>query len=185
MRRAALISLSFALLCSIAAAQHGAQRKSFFFKDEVEIETSYDKFDDKTTVLLSPMTIKSGLLDELGIYAGYAYSGQHRTAPKTFTLGFSYLALADIPNPQFRERRDLILLIDGERVPLGAMIYDSDSKSTLLGTVQMETMKLHLSPQIFVRIATAKSVEARLGTVEFTLTGHHQTGLSKLIATSW
>jgi hypothetical protein len=185
MQRAAFIVLSIAFLCCVARAQEAAKKKGLFFSDEIKIEASYDKFEDKTTVTLMPLSVKSGFLDEFGLYAGFTYPGQQLSEPKTITLGFAYSVLADSPNPQFKEKHDLILLINGERLLLGTTIYDSATSPTLLGSAQLETMKLHLSPQLFSRIVTAKSVEARLGTIDFKLTDHHLLGLSKLLARTW
>jgi hypothetical protein len=185
MRRAVTILLLLALLSCDSFAQDSEKKKGLFYSDEIKIQSSYDKFDDLTLVMLTPMSVSNGLLDELGVYAGFGYPGKQQREPKVITFGFVYSVLADIPSPQFSKKRDLILLINGARLPLGETSYASEAKSTLLGTVRTETMSLHLSPELFTRIVTAKTIEGRLGAIDFTLTDRHLLALSKILAQTW
>ncbi len=172
------------ILCTmifLTATAQSDQPKTVFVKEPLIVE-DYDKFDQKTTVRLHPLTVKEGLLDEFGIYAGFTYPGQTFSTPKTVTLGFAYTSVSEAYAPRFDKSRDLILLLDGERVPLGTAEYDKNSAATLIGTMHIETMKLHLPLPAFARIANARTVEARLGSFEMKLEEKHMQGLRQVLA---
>lgn len=60
-------------------------------------------------------------IGEFSLLAGYEYQWQQKVRPAFVVLGFSSLEATTRTEFQSFENRNLILLVDGERLPLGVM----------------------------------------------------------------
>ncbi len=138
------------------------------FKHNGRFITRYDKFKDQTSIILAPFpvtgTIRYVMSSEmLGMGAMFIHPGQKlsRTVDK-IALYFQ----SSSKDWKYLRDRQLIALIDGERVPLGEGERNSDIK---LGGVE-ETLFFPISRETLARITNGKMVEIQLGGVrEFVL----------------
>lgn len=105
----------------------------------------------------------------------YTYPGKSPTPPQWVTINFISV------DPEHEYRRDLIVTADGERYHLGVMEYrkipDSNSRLGLNGK-----LTLSIPVAAFQRIANARGVQMKLGTVDFNLDGRHQRKLYGLLS---
>ena len=169
------LALLLIFLCSTAQAQTELPPKGKY-KHDKKIESSYDKFKDQTTVsvkYLSPLPALSPV--RLDIVAAFLYPGKTVTKPSIVALWFQ----SSSKNWQFLQQRQLLVIADGERIDLGeAERVDSKVNSSRAGRYSSgvsvsELVGKMVSLETFLKIAKAKSVEMRLGSVEFKLADDH------------
>jgi hypothetical protein len=144
----------------------------------VNVVDDYDRFKDLTAVQLRPMLVFGGGMTPI-IYgiarfyltAGFTYQGKQKIKPDTISVAFETLEAGR----EFgsASQRRLILLVDNERLDLGTTNHDE-----LEGG---ERLFLNLPYDVFLKVATAKTVEAQLGRLEFRLNAKHLAGLRALI----
>jgi hypothetical protein len=149
----------------------------------VNITSSYDRFKDETTVSLGKIRVfgtsytpvKFGIA-QFDVFGGFVCRGQQICKPDQVALAFSaleaYWEFRDFNN------RNLILILDGERVPVG-MVSQQEFNVPYVGNE--ERLGVILPYDVFRKIAMAQKVEAQLGRLEFSLNEKQLEGLSKLI----
>lgn len=147
------------------------------------LKTSYDKFEDVTTVTTDLLHVK--MLEryekrgkelvmvrpevpfwEFTMMAMYKFKGEEKPAqPNPFVLGF----VTKSSDWAFGGDADLYAIVDGERLKVARMPHGGEVVKLSSVSVQ-ETLVTYLSVETFLKIANAKKVEMRLGTYEFELT---------------
>lgn len=146
-------------------------------KEKVEVETKYDKFEDRTSAELMPLTVWGAYYDRLlmGAIAMKPGNVQDRRQPDQAALFFISLTKERSPLGE----ASLIALVDGERLRLGtAKIL---LKKNPIGSVIKEEMLVRISWEDLRKIANAKSVEMKLGHTEFSLKTKHYEGLKGVV----
>lgn len=156
-------------------------------EDVSKVASNYDRFTDKTTVQIQRTLIFSHdsnmminySIGEFWLLAGYEYSGQQKVKPNFVALGFSAMEATD--HTEFRNpaNRNLILIVDGERLPLGMM---SEQLFFIRRVGNEERLEIAIPYNAFAKIANAKRVEGRVGNIEFVLQEKHLAVLRALIA---
>ncbi len=94
-----------------------------------KVTHTYDRFTDKTTVEIDPVIIFKDRRDmmlnysigEFWLRAGYQFEGQRKTTPSFVVLGLSAIEATSHTEFLLVENRNIILLVDGERLNLGVM----------------------------------------------------------------
>jgi hypothetical protein len=153
------LTLTAAILC---AAQ---ERKP-------EIVAEYHRFDDVTVVRLRPMIITKLPTDELTLGASFENRGNLVRPSDEASIHFVSIS----KEWRYTTDRSLILLIDGEQLPLHTTDY---SRLVDQGSA-FESMSVELSHKTLARIANAKKVEGRLGQRKFELSKGMLEGLKEL-----
>jgi len=135
--------LSFLLLAVAVQGQH-------------KIESTYDRFTDKTTVRVYYMQVGENPQRAINLDAFYSYDGQVlRSPPKTITLRFVSGGAVSFGSDSPR----LYVLGDEQRA-----IFDPDIRS------DNGTAIYHIPFDQIETFLKAKQLEMRVGTVEITLT---------------
>lgn len=146
--------------------------------------SSYDRFKDLTTFNMDKMLIFGNNnytpvaygIANIWLTGGYYIQGQTWKKPEQVILQFEVLE-ADW---EYRDpnNRNLILLVDGERINLGVM---GQEEFNVRYVGNLEKLFVSVPYEVFVKIATAKSVEAQLGRLEFPFDQRHLQGLRNLV----
>jgi hypothetical protein len=124
-----------------------------------EVIADYHRFDDISVVRLRPMKIAESATDRLSFGASFENRGSSIRPSNKADIHF--VSLSD--GWRYATDRSLILLIDGERLPLLTTHYEKESHKGLA----LESMIVELGYDTLVRIASAKKIEGRLGQREF------------------
>lgn len=152
-------------------------KKPGFFS-RARFETKYDKFKDETTVQFKrlPLTgtgrrVWSG--ETLYLVGAFHFKGQTLATPvKVAYLGF----ISESENWLYLRDKNLIALIDGERLDLGSADRDSNVR---LGKVS-ELLVFEIPHETLLKIANGTSVEMQLASREFKLKDNHLFALREL-----
>jgi hypothetical protein len=139
-------------------------------KPEVVVE--YNRFDDRTLVRLRPMEIARSPQYLLTFAASFGNLG--RTPQVNDDASLHFISFAS--SWQYETDRSLILLIDGERLPLRTAFYENEVRSNRA----VESMSVQLSYKTLTQIANGKEVVGRLGRTEFELSKPVLEGLREL-----
>lgn len=149
------------------------------YEKDIKIKSEYDRFKDITSVVLLSMKIDAPFTRPngwLGVSAIFQVSGQQRTKPQNVIISFEKAStVASFANPP---DRNLILLVDGKRLTVGATDYDFKIVSDYVIT---EYVYAVLPYEVFSQIASAQKVEAQLGRYEFELSPSHLEGFRTLM----
>lgn len=140
------------------------------------VYTKYDQFKDETSVMVGGklgMPIKG---TTLSMQAFYEVKGKQAHQPDAVVLNF----ISQSNDWKYLNSHDLILLVDGERMPIGTLERDG----TVGEGYVLEFLAAPLSPEKFSKIANAKKVQGELFTTEFELSPAHLEILRKLVH-SW
>lgn len=171
------LAITFALLCAstVIAQDAGPPRK---FKHGAKFATRYDKFKDQTTVLFYPMAVSGTaryLLSSemLGLFAAFTYSGKTQPASVSEVI-IAFTSTS--PDWVYLKDRELIALVDGERLPLGEAARDSSVK---YGGVE-EMLAVTVSYDHLLKLTNARVVEMKLGDREIKLKEKHLEALRDL-----
>lgn len=125
-----------------------------------QVTSEYDRFHDETVTKLEKTRV-AGTDDDHALYLMLTYTVPSKEQPgaKPHTPMLSLFSIS--PTIHFSVERELIFLVDGERLKLGQM---------LLIDVQpgKEWIMTALPIDALLRIARAKKVEARVADWEFT-----------------
>lgn len=140
-----------------------------------QITEQYDKFNDVTNVTLKPMPMPCPLGEEAWLTARFSYPGRTLQRPDKVMIGFVFAS----KEAKFRQSDELIVLVDGERLRVGEMYRDVDFSSRHENPVR-ETMAQIIPHAIFMRIALAKKIEAKLSIFEFSLSDENLLALREL-----
>jgi hypothetical protein len=128
-----------------------------------EIKVDYDRFEDLTTIRIRPMPLDPSITDGISISALFAFNGQ--TPPRREPITLQIISASD--QWRYLYNRELILLVDGERMPMGMLARDFAVEQS---GMFLESMSKIIPYDIFLRIANAKKVEGRIGRKEFEMT---------------
>lgn len=132
-----------------------------------EVEVKYDRFKDSTLISIEPIPLFGTERNGLELSVVYGFSGQTPPATKTL-IGFQFFSMSD--RQKFALDRELIFLVDGERVRVGAMSLDT---ATVINGVVFEAMHIGMSYSTFSKLANGKKVEGQVGATEFELKTEH------------
>jgi hypothetical protein len=171
---AAAVVLLLVLLNAIAAAQDTQEISSDPCEKKAGcVKSDYDRFKDRTTVTMTPILLvpKYGYGSPLeGVQMAVIYSslGKVIQRPDKVLLLF---AATDVYNSgqeplAFRKSRDVDLLIDGVSQPLGAAEILRRKLNELDIASSTWTYSLEVPFDVIEKIAAAKRVEIRAGSVE-------------------
>jgi hypothetical protein len=145
-------------------------------QEEGKIETTYDRFDDVTTVTLDFMQVKQGRYgyDGILINATFRCPGKVQSCkPQRAYMGVSIV----LKDTAYDAPANLTVLADDERFPLGNMLRLKTDTAleqwNLIATVFM----VPIPADDFIRIARAKQVEMRIDRTEFELSKEHRSKL--------
>ena len=152
------LPLAVFFLCVAAHAQPGP---------EIELESKYDRYTNKTTVMLHERVVK-GQDTSLYFSAGATFEGEH---PKEWATRVILSVGIISKSPLRANDTKLYVLLDGkplelERLELLSFQPDSPYSTTVYGVL--------LHADILSKIATAKKAEMRFDSVEFTLSSAQQ-----------
>jgi hypothetical protein len=137
----------------------------------------YDKFLDATFVTSRQLSLKDG---HLGVGALRLSALAEKSDPSSIVLMFWSRYFKPQPGSgrsgyQYKKNRDLILLIDGERLVLDKPSHDH----SVVGERLFEYMRVTIPSDLLLVLAFAQKVEGRLGSTEFELTKSQQAVLAK------
>ena len=139
------------------------------FKNSKRFAVDYDKFKDETHVHVGPFFTMP-----LGMSAHFFFKGQtvQEDIDKIYLTFHSYSS-----DWRFLNDRTLYAIIDGERTEL----RDADRSSDIsLGSVS-ETLIYTLPTDTFRKIAEAKTIQLRVGSVEVKVKDEHQIAFKDLL----
>lgn len=160
-----LISLA-GVLPSQEKPDAGQSPEKAAVKDK-RLDIEYDKARDRTIIQLKDeyaLEIKPGRLASLKLNIYYHCSGQDSGCrPYTVLLSF----IADGSGFVFEKSdRELILLVDNQRLPLGQLDWDGSSESSPNVTT-MEQMTVYVPTSTFERMLRGKVIEGQIGSTTF------------------
>jgi hypothetical protein len=162
------------------------EQRKYEEKRPINVHSEYDRFKDVTVVSLATMlivgkgdyTVAKDGLSAIYLSGYYGYKGQNWSKPNNVFI--SFVVLDDV-RWEFgaSKNRNLILLVDGERMDLGQM--DLQVSTDLYNLSRMDLSKA-IPFLDFTKIANAREVEAQLGAREFLIEPRHLEGMRALIA---
>lgn len=176
-----MIKTLLILLCLICTAGIGtatgqewnrpARNKDFKHKER--ILTKYDKFKDRTQVMLYNVRIYKSpnflINHEFWLTAGFSYEGREVPTPQKIVLFFN----SESEQWRYLGNRtyEVLVIADGERLSLG---YAERTESKIHPNAHVsETLKLEISNEVFRRLVKAQTVEMQVGITEMKLKNHH------------
>lgn len=178
--------LIFLLICAPVTAQHstrptGADK----FRNKDRFTQTYDKFTDFSNVQVGPFGLSTFGTENIRLAAGFNFTGQELKDEPRFYL----YAVSRSPDWRFLENREIILLVDGERINLG----EAERKGTVNeprssvgrfggGVSVTETLFVHITRAELEKISKAKLVEIKTGRFAFTLKDEHQEAFRDLLS---
>jgi hypothetical protein len=130
------------------------------FKHKEKIEATYDKFKDRTTLVLEYMEVGGGDLVWMGAVA-FASGRAYPSASDPVFLGFS------LHNERWRclDGCEVVFLVNGERLRLG--VAENMDREILAGRYgAVERVGVAVPFEVFKKIAFADRVEFQIGTDE-------------------
>lgn len=119
----------------------------------------------------------------ISLSASFLFPGQSITQP----VSEFFLMLHHSGNDwQFLTTKEIDLLIDGERITLPALQEGEVNSRRGIGSmgVTRETLATTLTPEMFRKLGTAKSVEMRAGSYQTKLKDEHQEAFRDLLSLS-
>lgn len=168
------------LMAATVAAQDKIKQKVKTFRNSKRFSVNYDKFKDQTlvTVWFATGNSRGGL-----IRGAISFKGE---APKDKP---HYFFLFELSGSDWRylseESRKLYAIIDGERMELGISEHGGKvgNIGIIIRTVGVnERLAFPLDAEIFSKLANSKSVEMKIGSMEFRLKDEHQEAFRDLIS---
>ena len=146
------------------------QQKVKGFKNNKRFAVTYDKFKDISIVSVVFVTSGTARLMVTGsmylMEASFGFRGQElNSSVDTFYLAFDHTG----KEWDFLRNRDLYLIIDGERVSFS----DGHHDGKVGGGGISERLLFEIPRDTFTKIATAKSVELRVGSYQTKLKDEH------------
>lgn len=180
MKPKSLAALALVLLITGSlVGQDKVKQKVKTFRNSKRFSVNYDKFKDDTGV-----TVWFGAGDPRGglIWGAIGFKGE------TPDGAIDYFFLFDSANSDWRylkdEDRKLYAIIDGQRLQLGIGERESKVSTTLLtrDVYVRERLVFQLDDKTFGKLANGKSVELKVGRVEFKLKDEHQEAFRDLMS---
>lgn len=165
-----LLLLIIAVGVSSATAQRQPPAESNTPKDS-RITLSYQQAEDATIIGTERMLISGTSPDKLDLLVSSFFRGK---TPTEKPVAVSFLISSGAKKELFAASTELILTLDGERLPLGSMRrgHRSCEKSLPSGAgcvYWVEKMDLFIPYRIFTQIINAKKVEGQVGAKMFSL----------------
>lgn len=163
--------------------------------NDPDINIKYDRFEDETLVTTKRLDfedlMQSGIVNgkvqvvhpdspffQFSLYGQFSYKGQQKTA-NFDSVYIMFVTTSDYQ--RFARNTNLNIIADGERIPLGALTRLLEIERTYCDSCPKEKLFTSVSVKTLSKIANAKLVELRLGTIEFQLPDKHKEMLRKLI----
>jgi len=132
-----------------------------------DLNTHYDRFEDKTTAWVSyeRVYVKNLAYQNLRVTAFFTYRGKIVGTPVE-RIGLMFRSSSS--EWTYLKSNELIAIVDGARLPLGRPLARDSNVSSSYGGVQVEeVMEFKLEYAELKKIALARRVEMRLGPAEF------------------
>lgn len=174
MNRRTCSALMFLLLLASPLHAQGIKQKIKTFRNSKRFIVKYDKFKNRTwvSVWFATGSKFGGALSGEVSFQGEEPEGKadYFFALASYSRSWRFLDESD---------RELYAIIDGERMRLG--IGDRDS-SIMPGASVREDITFKLDAETFAKIANSKSVELKVGLIEFKLKDEHQEAFRDLIS---
>ena len=174
MNRRTFSALLFLLLLTSPLHAQGIKQKIKTFRNSKRFIVKYDKFKNRTWV---SVWFATGSKSGGGLSGEVSFQGEEPEgkadyffAIASYSGNWRYLDKSD---------RELYAIIDGERMQLG--IGDRDS-SIMPGASVREDITFKLDAETFAKLANSKSVELKVGLIEFKLKDEHQEAFRDLIS---
>lgn len=124
-------------------------------------------FEDRTVVALAHQKVGGEDVCSIWITAGFMYVGNQRTPQRVF-ISFIRDSVDEPKILKSERERTLVLIVDGETLPLGPM---PSVKEVVTGySLMTQGLLLPIPYETFSKIANAKSVKVQLGPLRFSLT---------------
>jgi hypothetical protein len=156
-----------------------AERKVEKNKPKPKIDSAYDRFKDRTTVVLDGGNLTTGGYDITNVKFVCTVQGQetHGQAPLACSIVIKQLSM----DWKFRSSKSLNLILDSQqRMDLGQMLYMS-VPIPLTSTSVKEEMIVSVPYKTIVRMAAAIKLEVQAGAVEFEFADTQLTALRAFI----
>lgn len=148
------------------------------FKNRGRFSVSYDKFKDITDVSVGPFAISPVRSSVVAMDADFFFGGQTLQEDVTaIHLVFTSYSAYRTGEWTFGEHRELYAIIDGERMELGEGSWKSH-----IGGLSSESIIFTLPIATFRKIAEAKLVELKVGSVELKLKDEHLIAFKDLLS---
>ena len=153
------------------------------------VKTDYDRFKDRTTVTMTPVLLvpKYGYGNPLeGIQLAIIFSSPGKVIQRPDKTIFYFAAMDAFRSGEeplaFSKSQDVDLLIDGVSHPLGAVSSLGGKKTNLEYMVTpMWAYSLEVPFEVLEKIAAAKRVEIRAGSVETLLDADTREAFRRLV----
>ena len=168
MRHLATIQLTFAILVSFSFTLLGQSPQIVTITRPGKIASYYNVANDKTNVVLGFSDVGGESGCGLYISANASYPGKTVRSPTEVKLTIMRIT----PEEKIKSAPlgDLTFTVDGQVMNLGLM--ETASQQTIMD-LRWETLQIPVPYESFVKIATAKIVEAKLGAAKFVLTDNN------------
>jgi hypothetical protein len=168
------ILLAIVMISSVTSAQ--GQTGQELAKRTIKV--GYDRFKDVTSVSTGLLAVRGpgsteeamarvsagASVDWITVNIVAAYPGRTPAKPEFLAMALGSVFKA----PRFVSDRNLILLLDGERIRLGDMNFEGGSD---ISGYHTEMLTIVISYQTFLKMANGRSVEGQVGDVEFSFNG--------------
>jgi hypothetical protein len=184
----AAVVLLIARLNATANAQNSQETSvSSEAKPEERVKVEYDRFQDKTFVVMTPTFLTVPTVEyhndpfvKLAIGVVYSSPGIIIKRPETASFVFTSSAWGAFGRVEaFEKSKGIYLLIDGSPYPLGdvSLIRAERNEASII----TRTYGLEVPFKFVEMIATGKKVEMRAGSVETTLNENIKSSFRRLI----
>jgi hypothetical protein len=156
-----------------AYAQSDLEAKTKSFKNNKRFQVTYDRFKDRTWVTAGPF------IDRVNITASFTFEGERQTRPISDVM----LILDSHSNTwRFLNNRDLYAIVDGERLELGEGRRTGYVSTGYRSVGVTERLIFDVPLAVFEKFSTAKSVELKVGFIEFALKNEHVIAFRDLLS---
>lgn len=186
--QAAIALLLFAMLAEATVIAQNTQEGSSIPCSVGCVETKYDRFEDRTSVMLLPILLArdSDSTAQEGFRMAIAYSSPGKNIQRPNKV-FLFFTVTDRYSKQeepraFKGNRSVYLLIDEVSHPLGQVESLGRREDNFLDAVYPRwAYSLEMSFEVLEKIASAKNIEIRAGSVEFKFDDNFKAVFRRLI----
>lgn len=164
-----LVTLTF--ICSLSVNAQATASPTPVVQQVGNVKLYYFGADNLTVVILNPVLLSGRNLNKLELDASATFDGKTPTVePRSVGIGFRSIS----KKVWFEVNQELILMLDGERLPLGAMkrVRKACAKTPPSGygcSQWDEKLDINISYQLFSRIIKAREVSGEVGGRKFLL----------------
>lgn len=191
MKRAFYLAAAVLLIARLDATANAQNSQETFTSSETKLEervkVEYDRFQDKTFVVMKPifLTVPTVEYDndpfvKLAVGVVYSSPGNTIKRPETASFAFTSSAWDAFSRVEaFEKSKGVYLLIDGSPYPLGdvSLIRAERNEASII----TRTYGLEVQFKFVEMIATGKKVEMRAGSVETTLDENIKSSFRRLV----